>query len=205
MKKAFVAIFSALAVFSATAGPDSAPKPTADLEQGIALSPLLLDAAYEALAPGHGLIYRRAHATEISYALQHPLHDEKSWDKAVSEPQCRAFWKNARLSHARVVEHFTLPDFHTNLEIDHAVIAGGVALGTAAQALQHVSEKLGEGGEDLNPLCTALDTALVKATAVALKYPATSVEYLDLAKLSVAALAFAMPALIDAQQWALRK
>lgn len=197
MKKTLLAFTCLLAIASSAGAQQKLP---ADIELGVKNAPILVDATYEALAPDHGHRFRDAHSLELSYALQHPVVDTAAWGRLAQPAECHTFWQKARESHARVVAHFTLQDFHTNLDIDHAVIAGGVGLGVVATTLQTLARHLDEPDSSLATLCQAMELALPRATAVALSYPVKSNEYTDLAKLSITALASAIPTLVTAQQ-----
>lgn len=190
-----------LAILSTLSAASVAAEPMPpDIENGVKLAPILVDAVYEALAPDHGHRFRDAHTLEIAYALQHPVVDSAAWEALGHPAECKSFWAKARESHARIVDKFTLPDFHTNLDIDYAVIAGGVSLGVTANVVELLARHLEEPGTSMASLCEALEQALPAATAVALSYKVQSKEYTDLAKLSITAMGTAIPTLLEGQQ-----
>lgn len=205
MKKHLLAA-SLLVALSATAAPAKAPAPVeeevpADIKRGVELSNILLNATYEALAPGSGAAIRLVHAREIAEAQRKPLTDSTAWKVQEHPPECFKLWQATQGELAKVAGHFQLSDFHSNEQVELAVVESMVALSVPVKVLYDLGHKLETPPADMSNLCVALTKALPSATAAAYEYKAKakSEEYLDLSKLTVTAMSKGIPALIEAQ------
>lgn len=172
-----------------------------DVKRGLTFAPILLEASYEALSPGKGKDLMAVHALEIEQATQNPIIDSKGWKELKQPTACKEMWVNTQSEIAKVAGYFQLEDFHTNEQVELAVVEAGIALSVPAQVLGILAVKTETSEQELSGLCTAMNKALPALTKGAQKYhaQAKSGEYLDLGKLVVTAVSKGIPAWLDAQ------
>lgn len=194
-----LSVLAGLALVAATQASIAEELPK-DVAHGVELSGITIAAAYSALGYSPEKLLK-IHAREIAEAKAAPIVDSKGW-AALKQPEaCATLWTTVRSDLSRIAGHFQLRDFHSNEQVELAVVESGVALGVTVKVLYAVAARSDASDEDLNALCSALTKSWPTGYESALTYRAQvkSSEYLDLSKLTVTAVAHGLPAWLEAQ------